>query len=167
MKQFSKLITESKTAPWYKRGEVLVCFKQGIDPKVVSYFLKKLKIESRKSNGKDDHPSLGIHNMTMDDVYIIKVPLGKEDEYIHKLKSELGKDIEWADRRDIKMELRSYTSDYCSQALGELSETADMSDSEWKSKHEELINLMKLISEDNYESIRGMYSEFDQKFKEI
>lgn len=172
MKSFSKLILESKTAPWLKKGEILVCFKNTVTLEVVKYFLDKLKLKMRKRNNHEHdkkylHISLGPHNMEMEHVYVVQVPAGKEDEYIHKLKSELGKDIEWAERRNIKMELRSYLSEYCAKALEDLGFESEISDSDWKSRYDHLIELMKLISEDNYETIRGMYSEFDSKFKEI
>lgn len=161
MRKFSQLNESGKTNPWYAKGQIIACFKSGVDNKVVDYFLKKLKLSRR-----DYHFSIE-PGMKMTDSYIIDVPEGEENKYIKILQSNLGDDLEWADRRNLKFELRAYTSSFLAQELQSLSEETEISDEEWKERSEKVIDILKMIAVEDYTLLRGTYKEFDDKFNEL
>jgi len=159
MRKFSQI--NEKTNPWYAKGQIIACFKSDVDDKVVDYFLKKLKLKRR-----DYHFSIE-PGMEMTDSYIIDVPQGEEDKYIKLLQSNLKDEIEWVDRRNLKFELRAYTSSFCAKELQSLSEDTEISDQEWKERSEKVIDILKMIAVEDYTLLRGTYKEFDKKFNEL
>jgi hypothetical protein len=171
MKKFTK-INESKTNPWYKKGELIVKFKDGqqISNEVVTFLLKKLGLDYKRSDKKSRPEYVKITPSLELDCYIIKVPVGKEEETIKLLEKEFGDEIDWVERRDIKFELRSYFAAYVSETITNISEESQISDDEWKIGIENVIDILNLLKDDKYDEIRKEYEtdyQVRDKFKNI
>ena len=152
MKKFTNYINEGKTSPWYRKGEILVCFNKLVTKEVQTYLLNKVKLTTTHLEP----------NINLDNVYIIDVPEGRENEIAELLKKKFPTDIEWAERRDLKWELRLYFTMFCSDELLKAGEEADSGDLTWKGKIETIIDILKLTSEDNYKELIHKYN-FDSQ----
>lgn len=138
----------SEYKPYYAKGEIVVCFKEGFGPSIGTDIAK---VAGYKMERPWDYGER---------IVIYKIPEGEEDKAIKNLENKYSEFIEWAEKRDLKLESRWNSLEKILEKLTNLRDSSDeLGNKEYSCKLREIEKEIKEHRKDvkNYKTkIRNM-----------